>query len=276
MIISHKYKFIFIRPSKVGGTSIEIALARNHGDKDIITPISEFNPDNDEDKYNHPAKNYKDKEFFNHITPDEVKNKIGNKIWDKYYKFTVVRNPWDQTASRYWWKRYSKWGKFWWEGKNTIKKVTSNLFNPKAYKFVIGKIRRPKSIVNNLRKKWTNKNWTDKLYYIYKRGDPGFDYFIRTRSKKWANKYWENTLYYFDEKGKPVCDFYIRYENLQKDYEKVCRRLGMPCEKLPKTKNKTRKEKKHYSLYYNSETREIIHNLFKKEIDYFGYKFERK
>ena len=248
MIISHKYKFIFIKPSKVGGTSIEIALARHCGDKDIITPFKTYNPEADEDKYLHTAKNYKDKEFFQHITPNEIKKKIGNKIWKNYFKFTIVRNPWDQTVSRYWWKRYRDRRKILQEGKITIRKVILNLFNPGAYKLVIGKILEHKN----------------------------FNYFASSFSKTYPNKYWKNSLYYFDEKGKPVCDFYIRYENLQKDYEKVCKRLGIPYKKLPRTKNKSRKDKKHYSLYYNNETKKIIHNLFKKEIDYFGYKFERK
>ena len=247
MIISHKYKFIFIKPSKVGGTSIEIALAKHCGEQDIITPLHAYNPRHDEDKYLHPAKNYEDKEFFQHITPDEIKKKIGNKIWNSYYKFTVVRNPWDQTVSRYWWYKYKDSKRFRWEGKNTIRKVILNLFNPVAYKFVIGKILKNKS----------------------------FNYFAGTFSKTSPNKKWKNSLYYFDNKGNPVCDFYIRYENLQEDYEKVCKRLGIPHEKLPRTKNKTRKDKKHYSMYYNDETKNIIYNLFKKEIDYFGYKFEK-
>ena len=40
MIISHKYKFIFIKTRKTAGTSVEIALSRYCGPDDILSPIS--------------------------------------------------------------------------------------------------------------------------------------------------------------------------------------------------------------------------------------------
>ena len=40
MIISHKFKFIFLKTNKTAGASIEIALSKFCGEKDIITPIS--------------------------------------------------------------------------------------------------------------------------------------------------------------------------------------------------------------------------------------------
>ena len=40
MIISHKHKFIFIKTFKVSGTSMEIALSRHIGGKDILTPLN--------------------------------------------------------------------------------------------------------------------------------------------------------------------------------------------------------------------------------------------
>lgn len=40
MIISHKWKFVFIKGRKVAGTSVEIALSEICGPHDVLTPIS--------------------------------------------------------------------------------------------------------------------------------------------------------------------------------------------------------------------------------------------
>ena len=52
MIISHKYKFIFIKTYKTAGTSIEIFLSQYCADNDIVTSI---NPHVEP----HRARNYK-------------------------------------------------------------------------------------------------------------------------------------------------------------------------------------------------------------------------
>ena len=39
MIVNHKYKFIFFKSKKVGGTSMEIALSKFTSDSDIVTKI---------------------------------------------------------------------------------------------------------------------------------------------------------------------------------------------------------------------------------------------
>jgi len=123
MIISHRHKFIFLKTVKTGGTSVEIALSRYCGEEDVITPISpEDEPAREElgisprnylapratywlpDYYRLLVQKQEKKLFWNHITAQDVRDRVGAEIWDNYFKFTIERNPWDKTVSDYYWR----------------------------------------------------------------------------------------------------------------------------------------------------------------------------
>lgn len=108
MIISHRYKFIFIKTNKTAGTSIEIALSKFCDSDDIITPISledeiirshlgYLGPQNFLSPCNSSTL------FYNHISAKEVKALLTKDVWDGYYKFCFERNPWDRVISLYYW-----------------------------------------------------------------------------------------------------------------------------------------------------------------------------
>tara|TARA_R110001592_G_scaffold362966_1_gene679064 strand:+ start:864 stop:2381 length:1518 start_codon:yes stop_codon:yes gene_type:complete len=100
MIISYKHKFIFMKTRKTAGSSIQKALIPFCGPDDIITPDAESLE---------TARNV-DKFFTNHPHPPirDVRQFVGDDIWNSFFKFAIVRNPWSLVVSRYHWNKRGK------------------------------------------------------------------------------------------------------------------------------------------------------------------------
>lgn len=79
MIISHKLKCIFIRIPKTASSAIEIFIKKY--DPDCISSI--------------------DKPPYGHFTSDNLKEIINKDIWNNYFKFCFIRNPYDWIVSNY-------------------------------------------------------------------------------------------------------------------------------------------------------------------------------
>ena len=66
-------------------------------------------------------------------------------------------------------------------------------------------------------------------------------------------------------------DFLIRFENLNDDFNKVCKKIGLPA--APELPVHNRSIRKHYSSYYDNELRELVARKFSTEIEYGDYQF---
>lgn len=77
-MVYHDFKAIQLHIGKTGGTSIEKAFGLKYGD--IVT-------------------------LGKHDRPSDIIKKNGQSIWDEYYKFSFVRNPWDRLVSMFFFRR---------------------------------------------------------------------------------------------------------------------------------------------------------------------------
>jgi hypothetical protein len=75
------------------------------------------------------------------------------------------------------------------------------------------------------------------------------------------------------ENGVLIPKFIIRFENLEEDYRELCSIIGKPYQKLEHLNRSPLPNKKSYWEYYDDEAVEIVYNIFKEDVEYFGYKF---
>lgn len=118
MIVSHKYKFVFMKTKKTGGSSVELALSKflEPGDyatmlaaeeeklrgpafKDIVAATTARFSHTDYALQNNPG--------FPHHGMRAIQGVLGDEIAG-YRKFTVERNPWDKLVSGYFFHRKNR------------------------------------------------------------------------------------------------------------------------------------------------------------------------
>ena len=90
-MISHRLKSIFVHIPKTGGTSIERTFWR---EDEFVEEnlwmgfVSKFSC-----KYQTGG--------LQHLRASQIRREVGQNVFDSYFKFSVVRNPWDRLVSAY-------------------------------------------------------------------------------------------------------------------------------------------------------------------------------
>ena len=102
VLISHRFKFIYIKNMKVAGTSIEAYFEKYCMDpnKDHIV---EHKLDSSITEYGIVGNREGGKrtKYFEVMGAQTIKKYIGDDIFNSYFKFCAVRNPYDKMVSLY-------------------------------------------------------------------------------------------------------------------------------------------------------------------------------
>lgn len=250
MIISHKYRFIFIHCRKVAGSSMKVALARHLGPNDIV--IGSLNEILDAGlsapgalkpilgrldvravalaarlmgKTWPEAQNIAVKRYFSrflgsnppHPPASRVRAFLGSD-WDGYRKFCFTRNPFERVASDYNWR----------------KRMLRREFSFEEYVSALEKPAASSGIVHD----GAITNWD---------------------------------MMSID--GKLIADHVGRYERLESDFTRILSDLGVPQTELGMEKVTGGRQRSDYSKLYSSELRQRVQRLFAPELDAFDYSF---
>ena len=244
MLICPQRKFIFFKPMKCAGSSVEHALLKTTDSDALCTGADEY-----------PEKNnqvFHDNEwyarFHQHTWPGAFYDRIANPaMYEDYTNITIVRNPWDMIVSYYWFcmggdlknvhlENASDW---------VIRKEDSKTVVKEKFNFIMTAATAYDSVSAH------------ELGITNQAASPFI--FISMVNSKFLDKRVHR---------------YLRYEDIKTDFLGLCSDLSLGSVELPRHKSGFRKLDLHYSEYYNDWMIEEVKYYFGDYIEKFGYEFE--
>ena len=204
-MISHEHRFIFVHIPKNAGNSFNRAFGIHWADhKDIRRYSQEMEP----------------------------------AAFETFFKFAVVRNPWDRILSDY----------------NFQKKKRRSAEN-RLFLFTESGAMRSFS-------DWVQTAFADPFHYDGRHWGGEVSAHIHR---------WSPQVDWIQINGEIAVDFIARHESLEEDFRLIRQWIGLPHSRLPR---RNRKFHWHYSHYFDGATRELVGNYYAQDIKTFGYEFE--
>jgi hypothetical protein len=210
-MISYIHKCIFIHIPRTGGTSIE----------NLIWPTGPAGKRTERDLWMGFVDKYHNKHQtggLQHLFATHILSEVGDATFTRYFKFSIVRNPWDKAVSQF------------------------------AYMV------KRKDLRN----------------FIGMKQDDCFKRYLELISRK-RHVQWEQQVRFLrDAEGAWLVDYVGRYEVFSQSVDHILKSLGLETCTIPHEK---RSERGSYQDYYNDESREIVAQLYKEDIEAFGYSY---
>jgi chondroitin 4-sulfotransferase 11 len=83
------------------------------------------------------------------------------------------------------------------------------------------------------------------------------------------NYSWKNQCFWLPQK----CNFIGRFEELHKSLESICKIINCPYDEKKLTHRK-KSDHNEYKSYYDEETIKMVSEIYKKDLDFYGYAFD--
>jgi hypothetical protein len=147
----------------------------------------------------------------------------------KYYRFSIVRNPWDRLVSAY---HFARQG-----GTSYVQPIPNPIYQSKVF-----------SSFDTFVKEWLPS-------VSLKDEDVIFQF--------------QHEYIYVDDKL--MVDFVGKLENIDEDFKIICNSIGVKSS-LARL-NTSNKNAKSYQDYYDDRAKEIVEEVYAKDIDLFKYSF---
>ena len=107
MLVSHRHRFIYTKTYKTGGTSVESYFEPFCMGDGEWTPLHERAAYESE----HGVIGFRGSgrpeggRWWNHMPAERIRAQVGEGVWTAYFKFCVVRNPYDKVVSAFYFQR---------------------------------------------------------------------------------------------------------------------------------------------------------------------------
>ena len=247
MLISHRFEFIFIKTVKTAGTSVESYFEpycmfdneweQKHARNEYISEAGIIGCRAQRHREKGTKRQVLKPKYRSHMPAKTIKERVGDDIWNRYFKFTVIRNPFDKLVSKFLFmelKRNQYYGK--------VHLLTNKM----------------KNIIQLRKSPFENAKGATEIERF------------RSWLKNGARPI-DRDKYMIDSE---VCvDYFIQFENLYEDMKYVCENLSIPFEpaRLPEFKKGHRNNEIPFRDFYDRETENIVRELYDWEIKRFGY-----
>ena len=218
MLLSNRYKFLFVHIAKTGGTSVRAALQGLRWLDPWYLPMFVCS------RLSHLSGHHIAAKLPRHAKIIAAQEMLPRELFQSLFKFAFVRNPWDLQVSSFHHIRHE----------------------------------RPHHLGGH-------DEFTAFLRWKLDPERP-YQYHLDTSIERQSD-------YLIDLHGRVLTDFIGRYEQLDADFDLVCRRLGIPTPLLPH-KRRAANRQTDYRGYYTDESAQWIADYFRRDIELLGYRFD--